>query len=306
MYKKITLILWLLATVIPFVTLAQKTCEETFQVTECSVCQKTIHDDSALSFFTGVAPSTQCPTNIHFGNVIFEEYSKAGYEVFTFNISTYDLKPFKSAVDKYCALEYTCDPSEVEQTLEKLKTDCATELLAPLDLSADPKTLDVNSLLAYGTFLAYYGGIPAHEAACLKNNKGESCLIEIFTNVIEFAKKETNGDLNASISLDGKTLYLPDGSTKEIPKDLNCGECWTKIANIYLTYIEAHPMDEQLETNIFGGSGQMKEELSAACEDSTEDEGVDVVEMKIEKRGSGDSTSKNGRMLQRSLLSAIW
>ncbi|CAG8719500.1 11658_t:CDS:2, partial [Funneliformis mosseae] len=55
-----------------------------------------------------------------------------------------------------------------------------------------------------------------------------------------------------------------------------------------------HPMDEQLETNIFGGPGQMKEELTAACEDSTEDEGVDLVEMRIEKRGSGGSTRKNG------------
>ncbi|CAG8653571.1 15920_t:CDS:2, partial [Funneliformis mosseae] len=266
-----------------------KTCEETFQATECSVCQKTVYDDGALSVFSGVTPSSQCPTNIHFGNVIFEEYGKAGFEVSTYNISTYDLEPFKSAVDKYCVLEYTCDPSEVEQTLEKLKTDYATELSAPLDLSADPRTFDVNSLMAYGTFLAYYGGIPAHEAACLKNDKGES-----------------NGDTNVAISLDGKTLFLPDGSTKEFSKDLNCGECWTKIANIYLTYIEAHPMDEQLETNIFGGPGQMKEELSAACEDSTEDEGVDVVEMRVEKRDSGGSTRKNGRMFIRSLLSAIW
>ncbi|CAG8512898.1 893_t:CDS:2, partial [Funneliformis caledonium] len=260
MYKKITLILWLLAAVIPFVTLAQKTCEETFQATD-------------------VTPSSQCPTNIHFGNVIFEEYGKAGYEVSTYNISTYDLEPFKSAVDKYCVLEYTCDPSEVEQTLKKLKTDCSTELSAPLDLSADPRTFDVNSLMAYGTFLAYYD---------------ESCFIELFNNVVEFAKKESNGDINVAISLDWKTLFLPDESTKEFLKDLNCGECWTKIANIYLTYIEAYPMDEQLETNIFGGPGQMKEKLSAAYEDSTEDEGVDVVEMRVEKRDSGCSARKNG------------
>ncbi|CAG8647328.1 13781_t:CDS:2, partial [Funneliformis caledonium] len=194
----------------------------------------------------------------------------------------------------------------VEQTLEKLKTDCATELSAPLDLSADPRTLDVNSLMAYGTFLTYYAGIPFHEAACLKNDKGEFCFIEMFTKLFEFANKESNGDTNIAISLDGKTLFLPDGSTKEIPKDWNCGECWTKIANIHLTYIEAHPMDEQLETNIFGSPGQMKEELTATCEDSIEEEGVDVIEMRIEKRGSEGSTRKNGRMLQRSLLSAIW
>ncbi|CAG8775773.1 11283_t:CDS:1, partial [Funneliformis caledonium] len=103
MYKKITLILWLLATVIPFVTLAQKTCEETFNATECSVCQKTVHDDGILSFYTGVTPSSQCPSRIHLSNVILEEYRKAGYELSAFNIS-YDLKPFKTAEDKYCAL----------------------------------------------------------------------------------------------------------------------------------------------------------------------------------------------------------
>ncbi|CAG8458716.1 8131_t:CDS:1, partial [Funneliformis mosseae] len=42
---------------------------------------------------------------------------------------------------------------------------------------------------------------------------------------------------------------------------------------------------------------QIKEELTATCENSTKDEGVEVVEMRIEKRGSGDSTRKNGHML---------
>ncbi|CAG8676808.1 10818_t:CDS:2, partial [Funneliformis mosseae] len=252
MYKKITLILWLLATVIPFVTLAQKSCEETFNATECNVCQKTVYDDGDLSFLTGITPSSKCPTRINFDHVIHEEYEKAGYEFSAFNISD-DLKPFKSAMDKFCAIEYTCDPSEIELLLKNLKTNCATELSAPFDLSADPRTLDFNSLMAYGTFLNYYGGIPYHEVSCLKNDKGEFCFIEMFTKLFEFVNKESNGDTNVAISLDGKTLFLPDGSTKEIPKDWNCGECWTKIAKIQLTYIEAHPMDEQLETNIFGG-----------------------------------------------------
>ncbi|CAI2163587.1 2083_t:CDS:2 [Funneliformis geosporum] len=300
MNKKITLILGLLSVVIPSVTLAQKTCEETFQATECSVCQKALYDDGVLSFYTGVTPPSQCATNINFGNIILEEYKNAGYDVSSpFNFTTYDVEPFKTSLDKYCALEFTCEQSEVDKTLEKIKTDCATELSAPLDLKADPKTLDITTLLAYANYLTYYGGIPTHEAICFKNEQGESCYLSTLTKLFDFAKKESNGDPNVAFSLDGKTLYLPDGTTREVPKDFVCGECWTKIAEIYLTYIEAHELDEQLETNIFGGPDKMKEELTSKCEDSTEDEGIDVVELEgvDAKRSIGEK--RNARDFRR-------
>ncbi|CAG8546157.1 805_t:CDS:2 [Funneliformis caledonium] len=300
MNKKLSLYLGLLAVAIPSVVLAQLTCEELFNLTECNTCQKSLYDQGALSFYTGVTPPSQCPSNIVYGNFLLEEYKNAGYDVsHVFNYSTFDTAPFKPSLDKYCALEYTCDQTEVDQAIEKIKTDCATELSTPLDLTADPKTIEFNTLLAYATFLAYYGGIPSHESICLMNDQGEYCYYKIAETYFEYIKKESNGDTNVTISLDGKFLFLSDGTTKEIPKDLNCGECWTKIANIFLTYFEEHKLDEQLEKNIFGSYDEMKQELQAKCEDSSNAEGIDVLEEVDLKRSVRARGKRNARTIKR-------
>ncbi|CAI2166034.1 16071_t:CDS:2 [Funneliformis geosporum] len=256
----------------------QITCEEVFNATEkCNTCQKSLYDQGGLSLYTGDTPPSQCPTKIVYGNFLFKEYENA----------------------------------EVDQAMEKIKTDCANEFSVPLDLTVDPKTIDVNTLLAYDTFIAYYGGIPTHESICLLNDQGEYCYYKIIDNYVEYIKKEINGDTNVSISLDGKSIFLHNGTAKEIPKDLNCGECWTKIANNYLTYFEEHKLDEQLEKNIFGGYDEMKKEFEATCEDSTDTEGVDFVEDDSElsvrpiDKISSRKIKRGGDSATRSLFSII-
>src|SRR5687768_8869645 len=88
------------------------------------------------------------------------------------------------------------------------------------------------------------------------------CIFNITNNLMEFIKKETDGDTNFAVTPDGKTLILPDRTRKPIPRDLNCNECWTKIAKISFDYFDAHRLDERLEQNIFGGYEQMKQEFN--------------------------------------------
>ena len=166
MNKKFFLSLGLLLITIPSLIFGNYAdCEQIFKTTKCSTCQKTLYELGVGAFVSGVKLS-QCPANLNLGVIIAKEYEDAGYP------PVYDLEPVKKGFYKYCDQGFHCDQKEIDDALERIKEDCACELSVPLDLSADPRTLDANALITRSMFLYYYTSIPSRKVLCLKNENG--------------------------------------------------------------------------------------------------------------------------------------
>jgi len=216
-----------------------KKCEDYFNVSTCSECQKELWDSwsdpSSCGFFIRLI------TNIIKNYSHVDEYNIHDTRNFIYN----------EAVEETCDENFSCTYDEAESLWERVEKKCSNELTAEVDWSADPLTLNRTVSGARATAIFYYFGIPDHDFMCRQASSGELCGIEITKPLIKWLEKEIP-EGNFRFSFDHQFVYKEDGSRLEIPRELYlCGECQKKKTKIYKYWIVKHPLPDYIK-DVFG------------------------------------------------------
>ncbi|GBB99282.1 hypothetical protein RclHR1_03470017 [Rhizophagus clarus] len=216
-------------------------CENYFNVSTCSECQKELWD-------TWANPSS-CGFFINLIKNIIKDY---GYAVRHTQLTPYNFTPYDEAVKETCDERFSCTYDEAESSAKRVEEKCSNELSTKVDWSADPLTLNRTVTSAYGTVISFYFGIPDHDVMCFKSSSGDLCGIELTKPLINWLK-ENIPDGKFRISYDHKFVYKEDGSRLEIPRGIFfCGECQERVVKTFKYWPVNHPLPDYIVKNVYG------------------------------------------------------
>ncbi|CAG8448934.1 13606_t:CDS:2 [Cetraspora pellucida] len=234
------------------------TCEKLFNVSSCNDCQELIFHDFKQD-------EDDCPAAFKFVKEITKVIKESDVE----KVDPYDSTYFKKGLENYCDLPFNCDPQTAKKYWTKIEDVCSEELNNKIDWSSDPKKMDTNTILVFGTLFTYYFGNPARHAYCYKSsNSDDFCVVKIYENILEYTKKVTDEDPEPTYSLDIKYVFKKDGTRIPIPKKLVCDEeCYESIAKMYKSWIKQYKLNPKVIENIFGSEDEFIDYLSCKPDD---------------------------------------
>ncbi|KAG9285044.1 hypothetical protein G9A89_009855 [Geosiphon pyriformis] len=230
----------------------KETCEQIFNLIapkNCSQCQNTIYQaESNSSGLDG------CSTFLNIQRSVDQ------------NIETF--------LEDSCTNNH-CNTTLAQELLKQIDKDCSSELKAYIN-SIDSENYDMedpNGIVA-GIWGRLYISTPVKQSLCQKNFKGGYCVPDIQAQInqsLTTNQSALNGSIVYSITPPDSSVsyYTSQNQTRVttmLPKNILCSECYTKISQSWIDYINKNPpengiMNKQIELAI----QPVKGNLTALC-----------------------------------------